>query len=345
MELINTNKTRSNGSTVPDSSLYLVNFTNNDGFAIVAADKRMPRQFYAMSDEGNLSLRDTISNKALALVLSNLFDVAYNDYTVAEALVDTTAWTTPIAPPANGTVLISKVASFLNHNVKFWNQGEPFNTYCYTSTNEHAWVGCAPVAVALVLSHYEWPSFYTSTSHVTHHYNWTSIKSNIQGNNDLYHLLRDIGNPENLNVSYRNDNYGSSAYPENFRRTFINFGFFDCGNFEGFSPVKALRFIGANYPILVIGKRNQNGVTSGHAWVCDGYVQYRTPKEDNYIGYDENYYFHCIWGWGGNSNGYFLDFGGTPFDREDDDPENCSGTNGRLYNLDVKMLYKFKINE
>lgn len=68
VELINTNKTRSNGSTVPDSSLYLVNFTNNDGFAIVAADKRMPRQFYAMSDEGNLSLRDTISNKALALV-------------------------------------------------------------------------------------------------------------------------------------------------------------------------------------------------------------------------------------------------------------------------------------
>ena len=44
----------------------------------------------------------------------------------------------------------------------------------------------------------------------------------------------------------------------------------------------------------------------GHAWVIDGYVQYEskgTLVPGGYLLHDV--LFHCVWGWGGKSNGYF----------------------------------------
>ena len=39
--------------------------------------------------------------------------------------------------------------------------------------------------------------------------------------------------------------------------------------------------------------------TSGHSWVMDGYA----TNVENVS--DKSTLYHCVWGWGGKSNGYF----------------------------------------
>lgn len=68
------------------------------------------------------------------------------------------------------------------------------------------------------------------------------------------------------------------------------------------------------------GDFESNNELNGHAWIVDGTwvidmtVNYYDIGEDyNNPGYQlvssnrtKNKYFHINWGWGGNSNGYFL---------------------------------------
>ena len=50
---------------------YVINFTDDNGFALVAADKRN-RPVYALSDEGSLELSDTVGNPGLRSYLNSL---------------------------------------------------------------------------------------------------------------------------------------------------------------------------------------------------------------------------------------------------------------------------------
>lgn len=58
--------TRSQNGNAINSSLYIINYKDNKGFAIVSSDKRL-RPLYAISDTGNIAISDTITNKSLAL--------------------------------------------------------------------------------------------------------------------------------------------------------------------------------------------------------------------------------------------------------------------------------------
>ena len=49
-----------------DTLLYLVNYADDAGFALLSADSRL-RPIYAISDEGSMSFSDTTYNKGLAL--------------------------------------------------------------------------------------------------------------------------------------------------------------------------------------------------------------------------------------------------------------------------------------
>ena len=54
--------TRSNNDN-PD--FYLLNYADDGGFALLAADRRKGTSIYAFSDEGNLNLADTVINEGL----------------------------------------------------------------------------------------------------------------------------------------------------------------------------------------------------------------------------------------------------------------------------------------
>lgn len=57
-------------SASQDTLLYVVNYNDNLGFAILGADMRLP-SVYAISDEGNLDV-DDVKNEGLRIVLDRL---------------------------------------------------------------------------------------------------------------------------------------------------------------------------------------------------------------------------------------------------------------------------------
>lgn len=70
VQIVEQPKTR--GINSADTLFYIVNYTNNSGFAVLAADTRLA-PVYAISNEGNLSVSDTIGNPGLASFFNSLY--------------------------------------------------------------------------------------------------------------------------------------------------------------------------------------------------------------------------------------------------------------------------------
>lgn len=179
VELINNSQTR---SELP--SYYIVNFENNQGFAILAADKRL-LPVCAFSDKGAISLQDTIQNKGLAGFISSLPDA-----NSAPASIIT-------GPTTNPTTYTKEVYPLLTTTVQKWGQGSPFNSYCPVNPNtgKHYYVGCVPIATCMVMSFFEYPKSYNG-----YQIEWKNIKADYN-NVSLFKFLADLG--VELDADYR----------------------------------------------------------------------------------------------------------------------------------------------
>ncbi|MCM1290823.1 MAG: C10 family peptidase [Prevotella sp.] len=344
IELIGQIKTRSGETILPDSTLYLVNFKDNSGFALISADRRMERPFYALSDNGNLILSDTTQNKGLAMTLSNIYAVATEDV-IKTSLSTTRGPITGLYPGGaigSGYELIETISPLLNKNVRLWDQTSPYNQYCFTNDKKSAYVGCTAVATAMIMSYYEWPITYLGYS-----FNWSAIKQYPSANDQLYHLLRELGRPENLDMNYGElyVSEGSGANIEkNAQRTFTNFGYSNCGKFETYSLLTAYNKVKQGKPIIIVGttKKPNSSEEVGHAWNIDGCLVYEAenlafPSEPN----RRDYYLHLVWGWRGNSNGYFMTLGGERYQKDIDDTDYDSISKDLLFDKNLKILYNF----
>lgn len=185
-----------------DTVLYYVNFEDGKGFAVLGADDRVGR-VYAISNEGNLEMNDTVCNNGLSLVLnaikssavSALPDTVYDK--PINSWIDENTYDTKV-------VLNSKVSPMLTPNVQKWGQNSPYNKYCFTEEGEQAAAGCMAVAAAQAMSYYEWPDNIQGTS-----LDWTSMKSGAD--NDLVaQLMRRLGDEDLLDIEYGAES--SSAY-------------------------------------------------------------------------------------------------------------------------------------
>ena len=84
-----------------------------------------------------------------------------------------------------------------------------------------------------------------------------------------------------------------------------------------------------NRPTYILGQ----ALEGGHAWIVDGGYKWihRFPDEAIYPGtgpvIKTTYYFHCVWGWGGDANGYYLydnTLGGKPASQREGESGECS---------------------
>lgn len=339
IELLKDAKTRSGISYIPDSALYLVNFADEGGYALISADIRMHVPFYAFSDVGNLSLNDTSENKALALTMNTIYADINNNW-----VVDSVNWGNPtpglqpIFPSDKEIKLLSEVSPLTHKNVRRWGQGTPFNSYCYTPSGEKAWAGCSSVSIAIVLSCFEWPLSYKGES-----FNWKQMKESDKGNHAVYKLIKFIGDPDNINVDYQDyaGNTGSGgSITKNASRTFKNFGYDDCEKFETYNMAKAKSVLSSKRPIIMMGGYKKSNEEYYHAWVIDGCRNY-IEKASSVLDQPKTYtYMHCVWGWNGKNDGYFYNFEPTPVEKDDDDDKENS-TAVRNFDVDLRMLWKF----
>lgn len=279
---------QSTRSSSPESEFYIVNYENDEGFVLLSADKRLEPVF-AISEQGSMNLSDTIFNKALAGYIRGIEDLAI-DFPGIDQPIDT------IFKPKNPvTIIVNPLLARAGNGdfLSFFHQGSPFNKYCFTSTGEQAVVGCAPLAAGTVMAFYEWPEEYDGYT-----FDWEAMKNDI--NHDGWpKLFSFIGRPGNMNSNYGVSGTGSSKYY--YCNTFANFGYKNM-KLTSFSIDGANVELSLGKPLMVRG--TDYGV-GGHAWVIDSakiventfYVENPKPK---------TYYYHCVWGWGGKDNGYFI---------------------------------------
>lgn len=318
VEFLNGNS--STRSDVP--TYYIVNFDSDQGFAILSADERLLPVF-AFSDQGTLSLSDTLYNKGLAKFISTLPQPSDSPSRVIGG---------PITNPTTYTKVVSPL---LSQAVRLWSQRSPYNSYCPIdqSTNEQSLVGCGPLAVGMIMSFYEYPTSYNGYS-----LNWAQIKLD-SNNSNLFKFLVDLGNPNNLDAEYGSS--GTSVSTGNIDRTFYNMGYKSLSS-SYFNETTAQSALQAHTPLLLVGQATEGG----HAWSIDGLYKVTTTQLSSTIGGTDTivntFYYHCVWGWGGKGNGYFAYSNG--FGRNASYYEDSESQYTTYFFSGLSMKYNFKTN-
>lgn len=334
-----------------DTLLYLVNYADDAGFALLSADSRL-RPIYAISDEGSMSFSDTTYNKGLALFARGVEAdvVGFPDNPLPFNPSDSSIYN-PIIPDFGGTYIKSKVAPLLTAKVRDWGQKNQYNNRCpLDEFGVETPVGCGALSIGQIMSYYEWPQTYANNEFLWYYMKRGSYDSKVAD------LLFELGQPNNLDMHYDNP-ISTSNVEARAGQTFVNFGYEYPGSMQAFSSVAVCSILNKTTnnengggPVLVIGWTT--GVTIGHAWVIDGYIQYESKGSlvpGGYLLHDT--LFHCVWGWDGQSNGYFWwdkanQFSGDPREKEEDDyPGNIQNSSDLLFNYNVKFMGGFVPNK
>lgn len=323
--------TKSSQGLTDSPILYLVNYDDNKGFALLGADKRLP-YVYAISNEGHLELSDTLANPGLAFVLKGIrrhITATLN----AEQNNDAVSSHSP-------TVLVTvqkRTPLIGNSDVVEWHQRSPYNKYCYTNTGQQALVGCTAVATTQIMAYHQWPKELDGVT-----YRWREM---IKGADDdaVAKFMAKIGEPQYLNMNYGVSSSGASV--ANALKTFSAFGYTHSGEIDYNEDKLIVGLLGNKNdlpmkfgPAMSIGYyQESDGSYSGHAWVIDGFIKKAiyldtTPDndEDNadvFAGYAP-LMVHCIWGWNTtkrNFNGYYYVNGDNPSFNLENGPVDSKG--------------------
>lgn len=333
--LLGTSTQTKNGDTSDDPAIaYLVNFENEEGYAILSSDSRI-EPILLVTDFGNLDPEEGTDDPGLILFLSMVEDYVTNSLlpddggmgggvsgaTPITGTIDTsysdlhystsTPWTTV---DSAGTIIDA-----------YWEQGYFFNDFCYTPDGDEAPAGCGAIAVALVMYNYQKDATFNGVT-----YDWNLMKLVKDGNDWKYNsreikevgqFIRALGHKNNLNMDYGID--GSSSYVVDMPRTFSNFGYTSGGTvYDSYDREFALTKIKQG-PIIVAGHtykiaKKFLGITiyynyeGGHGWVIDRYLTKQSTttirsKATNKIiqtVVNQCSYVHCNWGHGKSSVGY-----------------------------------------
>ena len=309
---------------------YVINYDNEAGFALIN-DAAVDCPVYGISNTGRLSMTDTLENKGLAMVLNNIFVMGYVD---SQPNTNNDASNTensgidngyipgqPISPgfpsdstlhpwkPINPPTETLEVAPLLTQYVQKWGQGSPFNVLCPMVYNEEygmemrGYVGCGPLAMAMIMSHYQWPlTYYSSSPNETYEFHWDEIRDYAY-RYATSRLTREISRAYNMDAHWEGD--GTWVYWHNAPKTFENFGY-NKPSVTNFKDM-AYKTITDRVPILVSAQGvTPEGKSTAHMWVIDGLL--RVTSNDAALTTSIMHCYHCVWGWDAVSNGYFSMF-------------------------------------
>lgn len=303
-----------NGESQTDTLLYVFNFEDDNGFAVIAANRAVD-PILAVTEKGSYTYGEKTGVENfdfyMDILTSGLGDI------VRPPIFDTM-----ITIPAFKTVEIDEerhCAPLLPVN---WGQEGFFGDY---AKNKKA--GCVAVAMAQIMAYHRFPTSITTTypnDGYTQHYGETI---ELDWNNLIAYpytykisaLLREIGTKVNMKYDSPNESTASSS---NVPNGFKVFGYNCDSNLSNFTATSIQGKLDKNQPIYIDG-RNSANTRSGHAWVLDGYTYTRKGTEyyelqiiDNGTNPYRDYVLvssnvvttslaHYNWGWDGFYNGYF----------------------------------------
>lgn len=312
------NNTRS-GSVSNDTLMYVFNFTDEQGFAVVSASKNT-EGLLAVTEKGNYN-PDSLSE----IGGFNIFmDLAKSYVKNAEAIGGPKR--SPVRPLEKDSVgcRIGAIAGpYISVN---WGQRYPEGELC-----SNGLCGCTNTSIAQILSYYEYPTQIT-LSHlgnqaVTQTLNWSQIKGHQTGHtisscsttgihSTISNLLRELGYLNNSEYSY--DSYGNpftGTYRTIVPTTMTGLGY-QTGSWSAYNFSFIKQQLDSEHLFMMSGQDTYKG---RHAWTLDGYkteeeviyhyLQYGIGMPWQLAGIDvinTTNYCHFNWGWYGSHNGYYL---------------------------------------
>lgn len=234
------------------SNIYVFNFGDNEGFAIMSGDKRV-EPLLALAEAGSLAPGEPVKNNGMQIYLACL-ERYYRSKTAANDTIDgeydgdiiAGNWDFEYQEMVYGTCQVK------------WGQLSPYNDYCPEYEGENMPAGCGAVAVAQLMSIFRYPSEYNG-----YKFDWdemlkvrnindteesddyeepkkdsTTLGGGLGGitiiptpqdtslnaaKRQIARLMQQIGLDENMNMIY--DPTGSCSTIEHAPRTFKNFGY------------------------------------------------------------------------------------------------------------------------
>ena len=199
--------------------------------------------------------------------------------------------------------VVRQVGPFVPVNVASWRQREPFNTF--TPIKGPFWdrrqspVGCVPLALAQIMATNEFPRnrSWNGRSDSWHHIRQFSRSGSATSHTGLTiaSMLRVIG----IEVGAIYARKWTFALPVCAQLFLMRMGYQRVHSHTGWNnhnENNIIRMLDNNKPVFVAALSR---IINGHAWVIDGYMIREPPGLRQTL-------FHCVWGWGGESNGWFI---------------------------------------
>ncbi len=312
-----------------DTLLYMVNYDNKQGYAIVSAS-RACETLLGIVDEGEFDALEAAENPSYSYYLANA-----QNYVASTLGGGISIGGEPITPGFIEETRFVHEDYPVKVNVK-WGQSYPEGYFC---PNKIA--GCVQTAMAQIMSYLKLPTS-ISLTYPDHDadvqaLDWDAITLHKQSTNGFIineesnHLASCEASLEShmalarlcSELGYRNSatyfTYTTEANDFMAHRTFKQL--------VTEKEVSSLVTLGTDYSTLFEALKNgigymrgvDTGGAGGHAWVADGgrrvgkIVTVSGPgtidaegKEHPYERDYTTYYYHFNWGWNGSDNGYFV---------------------------------------
>ncbi len=342
-----------------DTLMYVFNYMNDAGFAVVSAVKGTVG-LLAVTEEGSYNCKNKAieENGGFAVFM----DIAEN-YLKSVKSLELDQMT--LNPGFGGlaefirredTLAITKVEPMINVR---WEQNGYEGRY---APNGKA--GCANVAMAQIMTYFCYPNQinidYPSATINRLNLDWTEIKkhnikhavencvANDAAHDAIGHLHRQLGR---LNYSnYEKNSTGTS--PLIVPNTFSRLGY-SVSDYKNYNLNSLYEDLSMNTPVFMSGydlDEVADTIIAGHAWISDGYAvhliqesEWTKMATDNLWTFVRSYepyeriYFHMNWGGSGNCNGYFLAnvFALAHSDDYDNQTDGFVNTSGWNFNYNV----------
>lgn len=315
------------GSNDLDTIMYIINFKNDNGFALMPTDRRTD-VLYALVDKGNYSETDNSPGFQLFMKMARKY--FYLTTSETHNVKNTRGsyqydWT-----------LINQVNPKLQYK---WNQGYPFNIYCpQLSNGSNTAVGCTAVAAGMILAMNKKPvsinGYTLNWNKISQMKTASDLNSDAIGKEQVAKFLYELG--RKMNMSYGTE---SGAWPNDalkYMRDECNLWASNMRDYVGGDGTSNYVIYSTlhNHPlglVMMSGYRNDGSLLKGHTWVLDGQIFMKDKNNPEDMQLD---LYHCNWGWGGINDGYYLRY---IFDRINGSSLEFTEDSPRNYNINLQF--------
>lgn len=304
------NTTRS-GKSDGDTLLYVFNFEENQGFAIISASKNT-EAVLAITESGNCdpNARKGIEGFDLFLKAAKEYVLHYPQLRIQEPAFLTKDSLVNISHQQQGPFVAVE-----------WGQYHPEGEFCPNGI-----AGCANTAVAQIMSYYDYPTSisltYPNADVSSQSLNWNAMKAHPTGHlvnscqtqsvhKSIGRLHRQLGY---LTQSEYNSN-ATSTPQMNIMPVLLQLNYNTTGDWLSYDWDSIANHLDNQHLLLVGGYEN---LWNGHFWVLDGFIEtvytyqhyvYGIGLENGWVltgtTHEHSKLCHYNWGWYGDCNGYF----------------------------------------